>query len=95
MFLNSKGWQLLSHRKVVGFVEIDLVFKTPKGQMVLVEVKSSSKGFFSTFRWQRDQKNKFLKVLESLTIKYPQTEIYGVLAFVDYNKLSFFYMDEL
>jgi Holliday junction resolvase-like predicted endonuclease len=109
IYLNSKNWKLVSHRKKIGSVEIDLVFKTPKGQMVLLEVKSvsSSKtiwggGCFKSMgaaqllnhRWGYSQKQNFQKVLESLICKYPYTEIYGVLALVDYNEINFYFFDE-
>jgi Holliday junction resolvase-like predicted endonuclease len=84
----------VSHRKKLGTTEIDLIFKTPRDQLVLIEIKSSTFYHLSAFRWGESQRRKFFGVLSHLTTKYPHSEIYGVIAMVDYNKIDFYYMDE-
>lgn len=84
----------MSHRKKIGNIEIDLIFQTQKKQMVLVEVKSISSNDRASFRWGYDQRKKFMYVLERVNATYRPKEIYGVLALVAYNELSFFYLDE-
>lgn len=78
----------------MGSVEIDLIFETQKKQLVLVEVKSISSSDRASLRWTPDQKRKFEYVLQRVSATYRPKEIYGVLALVAYNELSFFYLDE-
>lgn len=94
LYLESLGWSLVAHRKKISDIEVDLIYKTKKKQIVLVEVKSIKSHFMSQWRWSYSQKNKFEYVLSRMTVKYPQTEIFGVLAMVDFNKLSFYHLDE-
>lgn len=62
--------------------------------MVLIEVKSITSMQRSSFRWGYFQKMKFGRTVEALCAKYPGSEIYGVFALVDYNKINFYYLDE-
>ncbi len=84
----------MAHRKKISDIEIDLIFKTKKKQMVLLEIKSTSSHYMSEWRWSYSQKNKFEYVILKLASKYPQTEILGLFAMVDFNKLSFYHLDE-
>ena len=45
-------------------------------------------------RWSHGQQRKFTYVMEQLNVSLKHEEIYGLLALVEYNRLSFFYLDE-
>ena len=94
IYLNSKKWRLLSHRKKIKSIEIDLIFRTPKNQIVLIEVKSMNSMQKAIPRWSHGQQRKFTYVMEQLNVSLKHEEIYGLLALVEYNRLSFFYLDE-
>lgn len=95
LYLQSLGWTLVAHRKKISGIEIDLIFKTKKKQFVFFEIKSKGSHFMSEWRWSYAQKNKFEYVLNQSLGKYPHMTIFGVLCVVDFNKLSFYHLDEV
>ncbi len=94
IYLSSLKWRLISLRKKIRNVEIDMIFKTPRNQIVFVEVKSVTSKYRILHRWTLAQQLKFKNVIEQLNVNLKHEEIYGVLALVAYNEISFFYMDE-
>jgi len=49
------------------FAEIDLIFKTPEGHALMVEVKTVNLSEFQNYRISRKQKARLLRALQFLT----------------------------
>ncbi|MBV2169834.1 MAG: YraN family protein [Bdellovibrio sp.] len=49
------------------FAEIDLIFKTPEGHALMVEVKTTNLSEFQNYRISRKQKARLLRALQFLT----------------------------
>ena len=50
-YLSRLGWQLLFHDCEICGVQIDLIMRNPNGLLVLVEVKSQSRGRLAHISW--------------------------------------------
>lgn len=94
--LIQKGWTWQHHRRKWGIYEIDLVMRSPRGEIWIIEVKSQPPAFvYTTTRWPLEQKMRFQKTVSLFQNKYPHSAIVGVLALVDLQKVEFLYLDEV
>ncbi|WP_415063723.1 YraN family protein [Bdellovibrio sp.] len=66
-FYEEKGYKLLEQRLKTPFAEIDLIFKTPEGHALMVEVKTTNLSEFQNYRISRKQKARLLRALQFLT----------------------------
>ncbi len=57
-FYEAKGFKLLKHRLRTPFAEVDLLFQSPQGQVLMVEVKSANTEDFYLFRVPIKQKKR-------------------------------------
>ena len=60
----SKGFVLIQRRYRTPFAEIDIVLTSPRGSVVLVEVKSSTSGFRMPFRVSKRQRGRLCRAHE-------------------------------
>lgn len=63
----SKGCELLGQRIKTPFAEVDLLFKNPKGDILMVEVKTANISEFQQYRISWKQKRRLLRALTFLS----------------------------
>lgn len=94
-YLQSLSWTLISHRKKIFSTEIDLIFETPKKDIVFIEVKNITSSYFNAYRWSRKQKAQFLKTIQKVQVHRPEKQIFGIFVLVKGLSLQFYYLDEV
>ncbi|MEK2645605.1 YraN family protein [Bdellovibrio sp. BCCA] len=65
-FYERKGYELLGQRVKTPFAEVDLIFKTPEGHALMVEVKTANIADFQPHRISQRQKTRQLRALQFL-----------------------------
>lgn len=68
-FYQKKGYELLGQRVKTPFAEVDLIFQTPQGHALMVEVKTSNLSEFQNYRISYKQKNRLLRALQFLSVR--------------------------
>lgn len=68
-FYEKRGYELLAQRVKTPFAEVDLIFKTPEGHALMVEVKTSNLSEFQNYRISQKQKSRLIRALQFLTVK--------------------------
>ena len=66
-FFEAKGFELIHQRFKTPFAEIDLIFKSSSGNLLIVEVKSLSNQNFLEFRISESQKTRLRRAIIHLT----------------------------
>ncbi|WP_413612195.1 YraN family protein [Bdellovibrio sp. HCB-110] len=65
-FYERKGYELLGQRVKTPFAEVDLIFKTPEGHALMVEVKTANLADFQPHRISKKQKARLTRALQFL-----------------------------
>jgi putative endonuclease len=81
-YYEKKQYQFLSHRLKTPYGEVDLLFWTSRGHLLMVEVKSSSHHDFQSYRIGWKQKKRLERALIFLSEKF-ETPVEIHWAFVD------------
>lgn len=68
-YYEKRGYELLAQRLKTPFAEVDLIFKTPEGHALMVEVKTTNLSEFQNFRISQRQKNRLIRALQFLTAR--------------------------
>ncbi|WP_172795333.1 YraN family protein [Bdellovibrio bacteriovorus] len=68
-FYEKKGYTLLAQRVITPFAEVDLIFQTPEGHALMVEVKTTNIADFQPHRISWKQKARLVRALQYLTSK--------------------------
>lgn len=68
-FYQQLGFELLSQRVKTPFAEVDLLFRSPEGHVLMVEVKTANTPDFQPYRIAARQKKRLLRALIFLAEK--------------------------
>ncbi|MGZ3779067.1 MAG: YraN family protein [Pseudobdellovibrionaceae bacterium] len=66
-FYFKKGYVLLAQRLKTPFAEVDLIFRSPAGHALMVEVKTTNISEFQNYRISQYQKRRLMRALLFLT----------------------------
>ena len=88
-YLEKKGWTILYQNKRVLGVEIDILAKKKKNQ-IIIEVKSIKKEEQLEKILKSKQKERLKKVAESLLTDFPEGLRFFLATVDDKNKIEFF-----
>lgn len=69
-YYETRSYECLAERVKTPFAEVDLLFKTPLGNLLMVEVKTANQAEFYTYRITTKQKARLLRALQFLTERY-------------------------
>lgn len=66
----KKGYEFLAQRVKTPFAEVDLLFRTPEGHVLMVEVKTANLSDFHAVRISRRQKDRLMRALYFLAEQF-------------------------
>lgn len=69
-YYQQKNYTLLGQRVKTPFAEVDLLFRTPQGHLLMVEVKTANLSAFQSFRISQRQKARLLRALQFLAARW-------------------------
>ncbi len=70
IFYQQKGYVLLAQRVKTPFAEVDLLFKTPEGHALMVEVKTANLSAFQNHRISWKQRARLIRALQFLAERW-------------------------
>ncbi|MFS4460025.1 YraN family protein [Bdellovibrio sp. HCB2-146] len=70
LYYQKKTYQLIEQRVKTPFAEIDLLFRTPEGHLLLVEVKTANSVAFYNYRVTAGQKERLFRAVQFLAARF-------------------------
>lgn len=69
-FYHHKGYQVLAQRLKTPFAEVDLLFRSPEGHILMVEVKTANLAIYQAHRISWKQKARLMRALQFLAARF-------------------------
>ena len=70
VYYQKKSYTLIEQRVKTPFAELDLLFRTPEGHLLLVEVKTANSASFYNYRVTPKQKMRLLRAVQFLAERF-------------------------
>lgn len=69
-YYHQKGYQILAQRLKTPFAEVDLLFRSPEGHILMVEVKTANLQTYQVHRISWKQKARLIRALQFLAARF-------------------------